>query len=58
MHLSLTLSFYCFAFVCLKLYHFFQKAKVPVKVFEFNEKKLANVQSHLVIYCLLNVYYN
>lgn len=32
-------------------YHFFQAAKVPVKEYEYDVKKLANVQSHLV--CIL-----
>lgn len=29
---------------------YFQEAKVPVKEYEFDQKKLANVRSHLVIF--------
>jgi hypothetical protein len=34
----------------------FQAAKVPVKEYEFDQNKLANVQSHLVLFLLLHLY--
>lgn len=33
-----------------------QAAKVPVKEYEFDEKKLANVQSHLVLLLFIHLW--
>ncbi|CAN1180417.1 DEAD-box ATP-dependent RNA helicase 51 [Linum perenne] len=42
----------------LMFLHYLKKAKVPVKEYEFDEKKLANVQSHLEKLVANNYYLN